>query len=118
MCIVHIHSKPGGISCPVYTDRPSKGQRSTPVRRLAARRAWNGCCASTPDWCTGSSAATVGSDLPYAELLHEGQIALWQAILHYDPGRGVAFSTYAVPAIRHRLWDVVARAQRPQGYRR
>ena len=58
-----------------------------------------------------------GSDLPYGELLHEGQIALWQAIRHYDAVRGVAFSTYAVPAIRHRLWDAVARAQRPQGYR-
>jgi RNA polymerase sigma factor (sigma-70 family) len=57
-----------------------------------------------------------GGDLPYGELLHEGQIALWQAIRHYDPQRGVAFSTYAVPAIRHRLWDVVARAQHPQGY--
>jgi RNA polymerase sigma factor (sigma-70 family) len=56
------------------------------------------------------------SDLPYGELLHEGQIALWQAIVHYDAARGVAFSTYAVPAIRHRLWDVVARAQRPQGH--
>jgi len=57
-----------------------------------------------------------GSDLPYGELLHEGQIALWQAIRHYDAGRGVAFATYAVPAIRHRLWDVVAQAQRPQGH--
>ena len=56
------------------------------------------------------------SDLPYTELLHEGQIALWQAIRHYDPARGVAFSTYAVPAIRHRVWAVVAQAQRPQGY--
>lgn len=56
-----------------------------------------------------------GSDLPYGELLHEGQIALWQAIRHYDAGRGVAFSTYAVPVIRHRLWAVVAQAQRPQG---
>lgn len=56
------------------------------------------------------------SDLPYGELLQEGQIALWHAIRHYDPGRGVAFSTYAVAAIRHRLWDVVARAQRPQGH--
>lgn len=56
------------------------------------------------------------SDLPYGELLHEGQIALWQAIRHYDASRGVAFSTYAVAAIRHRLWDVVAWAQRPQGY--
>jgi RNA polymerase sigma factor (sigma-70 family) len=56
------------------------------------------------------------SDLPYGELLHEGQIALWHAIRHYDPGRGVAFSTYAVAAIRHRLWDAVAQAQRPPGY--
>lgn len=55
-------------------------------------------------------------DLGYAELLHEGRIALWQAILHFDPDRHVAFSTYAVPAIRHRLWDVVALAQRPHGY--
>ena len=71
-----------------------------------------------PDWCTGSSAATVAAICRMRELLHEGQIALWQAILHYDPGRGVAFSTYAVPAIRHRLWAAVAQAQRPQGYRR
>jgi len=56
------------------------------------------------------------SDLPYGELLHEGQIALWHAILHYDPARGLAFSTYAVPAIRHRLWDVAAQSQQPQGY--
>lgn len=56
------------------------------------------------------------SDLPYAELVHEGQIGLWQAIKHYDPGRGVAFSTYAVPAIRHHLWRLVGEAARPQGY--
>jgi RNA polymerase sigma factor (sigma-70 family) len=49
-------------------------------------------------------------------LCHEGQIALWQAILHYDPARQTAFSTYAVAAVRHRLWDVTARARRPQGY--
>ncbi len=54
--------------------------------------------------------------VPWAELWHEGQIALWQAILHYDPQRGSAFSTYAVAAIQHRLWAVVARAERPQGY--
>ena len=56
------------------------------------------------------------SDLSYGELFHEGQIALWQAILHYDPMRNIRFSTYAVPTIRHRLWDAVAVAQRPQGY--
>lgn len=56
------------------------------------------------------------SDLPYAELFQEGQIALWQAILHYDPARKVRFSTYAVPVIRHRLWDAVAVAQRRRGW--
>jgi RNA polymerase sigma factor (sigma-70 family) len=59
---------------------------------------------------------TCRGPLSYEELLHEGQIALWQAILHYDPGRKIAFSTYAVAAIRHRLWAAVARAQRPQGW--
>ena len=29
---------------------------------------------------------TGGGDLPYGELLHEGQIALWQAIRRYDAG--------------------------------
>ncbi len=56
------------------------------------------------------------SDLSYDELFHEGQIGLWQAILHYDPTRHIRFSTYAVPVIRHRLWAAVALAQRRQGY--
>ena len=55
------------------------------------------------------------SDLPYAELVQEGRIGLWQAIMHYDPGRGVAFSTYAVPVIRHRLWRLVREGQRLRG---
>jgi DNA-directed RNA polymerase sigma subunit (sigma70/sigma32) len=55
------------------------------------------------------------STLPYRELLHEGQIAVWHAILHYAPARSLAFSIYAVPAIRHRLWSGVAPAQRPPG---
>jgi len=57
-----------------------------------------------------------GSALPYADLLQEGRIALWQAIVHYDPQRGIAFSTYAWPAIQHRLWSAVDRAQRPEGF--
>jgi len=52
----------------------------------------------------------------YADLLQEGRIALWQAILHYDLGRGVAFSTYAWQVIRRRIWRAVAQAQRPQGW--
>lgn len=57
-----------------------------------------------------------GGELPYADLLQEGRIALWQAILHYDPERGIAFSTYAWRVIQHRIWRSVARDQRPQGY--
>jgi len=50
--------------------------------------------------------------LAYAELVQEGRIALWRAVLGFDPGRGVAFSTYAGTAIERRLWQAVARAQR------
>ena len=47
-------------------------------------------------------------DLSYAEALHVGRIALWQAWQRYDPTRGTAFSTYAVPAITRALWRAVA----------
>ena len=40
----------------------------------------------------------------YADLVQEGRIGLWLAIMHYDPARGYAFSTYAWTAIRYRLW--------------
>ncbi|MBC8249578.1 MAG: sigma-70 family RNA polymerase sigma factor [Anaerolineales bacterium] len=50
-------------------------------------------------------------DLPYAEALHIGRIALWQALRRYDPTRGTAFSTYAVPAIQRAVWRAVAQAQ-------
>ncbi len=54
--------------------------------------------------------------LAYEDLLQEGRIALWQAVLHFDPQRGVAFSTYAGVAIERRIWRAVARANRPQGH--
>ncbi len=46
--------------------------------------------------------------LPFDDALHEGRIGLWRALLRYDPSRGTAFSTYAVPAIAHAVWDAVA----------
>jgi RNA polymerase sigma factor (sigma-70 family) len=52
----------------------------------------------------------------YEDLLQEGRIALWRAVLRFDPQRGVAFSTYAGVAIKRRIWDAVARANRPQGW--
>jgi RNA polymerase sigma factor (sigma-70 family) len=54
--------------------------------------------------------------LSYEELLQAGRIGLWQAVLHYDAERGVAFATYAGVAIQRRIWRAVARAQRAQGW--
>jgi RNA polymerase sigma factor (sigma-70 family) len=48
--------------------------------------------------------------LPYAEALQVGRIALWRALLGYDPTRGTAFSTYAVPAMTRAVWRAVAQA--------
>jgi RNA polymerase sigma factor (sigma-70 family) len=54
--------------------------------------------------------------LSYAEVLQAGRIGLWQAVLHFDPERGVALSTYAGVAIQRRIWQAVEQAQRPQGW--
>ena len=42
--------------------------------------------------------------LPFAEALQAGRHGLWRAILHYDPRRGLAFSTYAWPCILRPVW--------------
>lgn len=47
-------------------------------------------------------------DLSFADALHEGRIGLWHALTGYDPRRGTAFSSYAVPAIRRAVWHAVA----------
>jgi len=52
----------------------------------------------------------------YADLLQEGRIALWHAILHYDPDLGYTFSTYACTAIRNRIWLIVRRSLRATGW--
>jgi RNA polymerase sigma factor (sigma-70 family) len=54
-------------------------------------------------------------DVAYEDLLQEGRIALWQAVLHFDPQRGAAFSTYVGVAIERRIWRAVARSTRPPG---
>lgn len=40
-----------------------------------------------------------GRGVPMEELLGEAQAALWQACLRFDEGRGLCFSTYAVPVV-------------------
>lgn len=49
--------------------------------------------------------------LPYQEAVQAGRIGLWHALQRYDPERGLAFATYAVPAIRRAVWRAVAQAQ-------
>ncbi len=48
-------------------------------------------------------------DLAFAEALQAGRIGLWRAILGYDPSRGLAFATYAWPAILRHVWRAVKR---------
>lgn len=54
--------------------------------------------------------------MEYADLFQEGRIGLWQAILHYEVGRGVAFSSYACVVIEHQLWQAVRRSQKAEGW--
>ena len=56
-------------------------------------------------------------DAAYADLLQEGRIGLWQAALHFDPTRRVAFSTYAWVVIERRVWRAVAHSRdQPVGF--
>lgn len=50
-----------------------------------------------------------GGPMSYDEVLQEGRIGLWRAILSFDLERGTAFSTYAGVAIAHQVWSVVKR---------
>ena len=52
----------------------------------------------------------------FQELVQEGRIALWQPILHFDPGRGNTFSTYAWAAIQRQMWHCLAYANRSGEY--
>lgn len=52
--------------------------------------------------------------LSYGEALQAGRIGLWRAILGFDPQQGLAFSTYAWPAIMHHIWREVKLAERRQ----
>lgn len=51
----------------------------------------------------------------YADLIQEGRIGLWLAILRFDAGRGFTFSTYAARAIRNRVWQAVKQAGKAEG---
>jgi RNA polymerase sigma factor (sigma-70 family) len=50
--------------------------------------------------------------LSYDEALQAGRIGLWQALRHFNPARGTAFSSYAVPAILRHIRLEARRSQR------
>ena len=52
----------------------------------------------------------------YADLIQEGRIGLWLAILRYEPERGYAFSSFAGKAIRNRVWNTVKQAGKVEGW--
>jgi DNA-directed RNA polymerase sigma subunit (sigma70/sigma32) len=54
-------------------------------------------------------------DVACADLLQEGRIGLWHAIMQFDPHRGNAFSTYAWHAVARRMWRAVRIDSRPRG---
>ncbi len=54
----------------------------------------------------------LGGHSAYADLVQEGRIALWHAILRYDPARGTRFSSFAGVAIRRQIWRAVVLAER------
>jgi RNA polymerase primary sigma factor len=58
----------------------------------------------------------IGDRAAFTDLVQEGNIALWRAIMGFDPGRGLAFSSYAWRAIERAVWQTVARAERPEGW--
>jgi RNA polymerase sigma factor (sigma-70 family) len=52
--------------------------------------------------------------MEYADLMQEGRIGLWQAILHFDPKRGRSFGRYARVAIEWRVWAATENSDREQ----
>jgi RNA polymerase sigma factor (sigma-70 family) len=51
-------------------------------------------------------------ELPRADVWQVGRIGLWHALQRFDPKRGTAFSSYAIPAITRTIWRAVTLAQR------
>ena len=58
----------------------------------------------------------LGERAAFADLVQEGNIALWRAIVGFDLERGVAFSSYAWRAIERAVWGAIKRAEREEGW--
>jgi len=54
--------------------------------------------------------------LEYADLMQEGQIGLWQAIMGFDEQRGVRFSTFACTIILRKAWVAAKASLKSEGW--
>jgi RNA polymerase sigma factor (sigma-70 family) len=52
----------------------------------------------------------------YGEMIQEGRIGLWRAILGFEPERGNAFSSYAWKAICYQVWRAEKRWSHAEGW--
>ena len=100
----------------IVLDCPSKG-----VARFACAQAGCGVCMQTllrehSGLVYRMVNRLAAGNVECADLFQEGRIGLWQAIVHYDVGRGVAFSTYACVVIERQLWQAVRRSQKAEGW--
>ncbi len=84
---------------------------TSPARKAAAGRV-------RTRWCARSGLIhtllrqVAHAGVPYAELVQAGRLALWRAALHFDPQRGVQFTTYAGVAVERALWATAHAGQR------
>jgi RNA polymerase sigma factor (sigma-70 family) len=89
----------------------SESTRSAPASDVDPRASWTLAMAEHEALVHWVVRRQDRRPLSYADAVHEGRIGLWQALRGYDPRRGTRFSTYAVPAITHALWQAVATAR-------
>jgi RNA polymerase sigma factor (sigma-70 family) len=97
--------------CIVHEISVAEGGNVTGDRWACAQAGCQECQAQLLEQHAGLIVVVVRRQCPgeaeYADLIQEGRIALWQAILHFDAQRGYAFSSYAGKAIQYRVWDAV-----------
>jgi RNA polymerase sigma factor (sigma-70 family) len=91
--------------------REERGELGLPTEFPLFERAQAGCQHSLQTLMCRHDGLVQAVVLPFADALQAGRIGLWHAILGFDPGRELAFSTYAWPCIMHTVWQAVKTEQ-------